>query len=43
MQPLQDAYVKSMSSKGLPGKEALEYRQQLIQKYEKMYPKLKYE
>ncbi len=43
VQPLQDAYVKAMAAKGLPGKEALEYRQQLIQKYSKMYPKLKYE
>ena len=43
VQPLQDAYVKAMAAKGLPGKEALAYRQQLIQKYEKMYPRLKYE
>jgi len=40
---IAQAYVKSMAAKGLPGKEALAYRQQLIQKYEKMYPKLKYE
>lgn len=43
VQPLQDAYIKAMAAKGLPGKEAAEYRQQLIQKYDKMYPRLKYE
>lgn len=41
--PLQDGYVKSMAAKGLPGKEALAYRQQLIEKYGKQYPRLKYE
>jgi TRAP-type C4-dicarboxylate transport system substrate-binding protein len=38
---LQDGYVKSMAAKGLPGKEALAYRQQLIEKYGKQYPRLK--
>jgi TRAP-type C4-dicarboxylate transport system substrate-binding protein len=43
VKPLQDAYIKSMAAKGLPGKEAVEYRQQLIQKYDRMYPRLSYE
>jgi TRAP-type C4-dicarboxylate transport system substrate-binding protein len=43
VKPLQDAYVKSMEAKGLPGREALDYRQQIIEKYGKMYPRLKYE
>jgi hypothetical protein len=32
-----------MAAKGLPGKEALAYRQELIEKYGKQYPRLKYE
>lgn len=43
VKPLQDGYVKAMETKGLPGKEALDYRQQIIEKYGKMYPRLKYE
>lgn len=38
LQPLYDEYIKTMEAKGLPGKEILEYRQQLIEKYSKMYP-----
>jgi TRAP-type C4-dicarboxylate transport system substrate-binding protein len=43
VQPLEDTYVKVMQAKGLPGKEAAEYRHQLIEKYGKIYPRLKYE
>jgi TRAP-type transport system periplasmic protein len=43
VKPLQDAYVKAMAAKGLPGKEAVDYRQQLIEKYSKVYAPLKYE
>lgn len=43
VKPLQDNYVKAMAAKGLPGKEALEYRNQLIEKYSKMYPDIKYQ
>lgn len=38
--PLYDEYIKDMASKGLPGKEAIEYRKQLIDKYAKSYPGL---
>ena len=41
--PLQDDYIKAMQAKGLPGKEAVAYRQQLIEKYGKEYGPLKYE
>jgi TRAP-type C4-dicarboxylate transport system substrate-binding protein len=37
---LSSDYIAAMEAKGLPGKEALEYRQQLIEKYSKMYPPL---
>jgi len=40
---LEDDYVKAMEGKGLPGKEVLNYREQLIEKYSKMYPALKFE
>lgn len=40
VKPLSEAYVADMEAKGLPGKEALEYRQQLIEKYSKLYPPL---
>jgi TRAP-type C4-dicarboxylate transport system substrate-binding protein len=43
VKPLQDNYIKAMQAKGLPGKEAMEYRQQLIEKYSTVYPPLKYE
>ena len=43
VRPLEDGYIKSMAAKGLPGKEAIEYRRQLIQKYDRMYPRLNYE
>ncbi len=32
--PLLDKYVKDMEKKGLPGREALEYVQSLVKKYE---------
>ena len=38
LKPLEDAYLKSMEAKGLPGKEALAYRKQLIEKYAPLYP-----
>jgi len=41
IQPLFDDYKKNMKAKGLPGEEALQYRQQLIEKYSKMYLPLK--
>lgn len=41
VQPLFDDYKKNMKAKGLPGEEALKYRQELIDKYSKMYPPLK--
>ncbi|MBU2498249.1 MAG: TRAP transporter substrate-binding protein DctP, partial [Proteobacteria bacterium] len=41
--PLFENYVKNMEGKGLPGKEALEYRNQLIEKYNKQYPQVKFE
>ena len=41
LEPMQDEYVKGAVAKGLPGKEALQYRQQLIEKYSKMYPPIK--
>ena len=40
LKPLQDEYVKITESKGLPGKAALEYRQQLMEKYSKVYKSL---
>ena len=43
VKPLTDNYVKAMEAKGLPGKEALNYRDQLIEKYGKVYPPLKFE
>lgn len=41
LQTLFDDYKKKMKTKGLPGEEALKYRQELIDKYNKMYPPLK--
>ncbi len=41
LQPLFDEYKKNMKQKGLPGEEALQYRQQLIDKYSVTYPALK--
>jgi len=38
LQPMYDTWIKNAQAKGLPAKEALEYRQQLIEKYSKMYP-----
>jgi len=43
IEPLFNEYVKAMEAKGLPGREALEYRRQLIEKYGKMYPPLKFD
>lgn len=40
MQPLYEAYVKEKSAMGLPAKEALEYRDRLIEKFEKQYPSI---
>lgn len=31
-------WIKKQTEKGLPAKEAYEYREQLIEKYEKIYP-----
>ena len=42
IRPLFDNYVKAMDAKGLPGKEALEYRNQLIEKYTKQFPPLEF-
>jgi len=41
--PLAEKYLKDMEAKGLPGREALDYRQELIEKYGKMYPPLKFD
>lgn len=41
LQPIYETYKKNMQEKGLPGEEALKYRQELIEKYSKMYPALK--
>jgi TRAP-type C4-dicarboxylate transport system substrate-binding protein len=43
VKPLNDNYVKAMEAKGLPGKEAMDYKEQLIQKYSKMHPPLKFQ
>jgi TRAP-type transport system periplasmic protein len=43
LKPLLDDYVKSMKAKSLPGEEALKYRTEIIEKYGKMYPPLKFE
>ena len=40
IKPLFDNYVKTMEAKGLPGKEALAYRNQLIEKYTKQFPSI---
>lgn len=40
LRPLQDEYVKATEARGLPGKAALEYRQQLMEKYGKVYKSL---
>jgi TRAP-type transport system periplasmic protein len=37
LQPMYDEYVKSVEAKGLPGKAAFEFRQQLLEKYSKEY------
>jgi len=43
VEPMYQDYVKRMSAKGLPGKEALAYREQLHAKYRKIYqPVLKF-
>lgn len=42
LQHLKDEYVVSMESKGLPGKDALEFREQLIEKYAEQYPSLQF-
>lgn len=36
--PLEDAYIASMEAKGLPGKEIVDYKHQLVAKYLKIYP-----
>lgn len=43
VKPIFDEYIKAMEAKGLPGKEALEYRNQLIEKFSKVYPEIKFE
>lgn len=43
VKPLMGKYVEAMEAKGLPGKEALNYRQELIEKYGNQYPPLKFE
>jgi len=43
VKPLFDEYIKNTTAKGLPGREALEYRQYLIKKYSRMYAPLKFE
>lgn len=43
VKPLYDDYLKAMEAKGFPGTEAMKYRQQLIEKYAKMYPPLRFE
>jgi TRAP-type transport system periplasmic protein len=43
MQPIFDDYIKTMQSKALPGKEVVDYRNQLLEKYSKMYPPLKFQ
>lgn len=40
IEPAFAEYVKNMKAKNLPGEEALGYRNQLIEKYSKMYPPL---
>ncbi|HBZ36095.1 MAG TPA: C4-dicarboxylate ABC transporter substrate-binding protein [Rikenellaceae bacterium] len=39
--PLIDNYIKDMEKKGLPGKEAIEYRKQLCEKYKGIYPSIR--
>ncbi len=41
LKPVYDDYIRTMQSKGLPGKEVVEYRRQLIEKYGKVYPPVK--
>jgi TRAP-type C4-dicarboxylate transport system substrate-binding protein len=41
LEPIFEDYKKAMQAKGLPGEEALKYRQQLIEKYSKKYPPLR--
>ena len=41
LQPLETEYIKMAESKGLPGKEIMQYRKQLIEKYSKIYPPIK--
>ena len=43
LQPMQEEYIKAAEAKGLPGREAVKYRQELIEKYTKMYPPIKLE
>jgi TRAP-type C4-dicarboxylate transport system substrate-binding protein len=40
LEPLQNDYVKRMTQKNLPGKEALDYRNQLVEKYNKTHPSI---
>jgi TRAP-type transport system periplasmic protein len=40
LEPLYGDYVKRMIAKKLPGKEALDYRNQLVEKYNKTYPSI---
>jgi TRAP-type C4-dicarboxylate transport system substrate-binding protein len=43
VKPLFDDHVKAMEAKGLPGRDALSYRNQLIEKYSKIYPEIRFE
>lgn len=43
LEPVFKDYVKRMEAKGLPGRESLEYRNQLIEKYSSKYPPIKLE
>lgn len=38
MKPLEDAYIKKMEAKGLPGRAAVEYRRELIAKWAPKFP-----
>jgi TRAP-type transport system periplasmic protein len=40
LEPMHSDYVKRMAAKNLPGKEALDYRNQLVEKYNKTYPSI---
>lgn len=43
VKPLADDYIKAMEAKGLPGREVLDYKKQLIEKYNKIHPEIIFE